>query len=109
MAAEQGSKKRDSEAFELEIIEALTTYLTLSIEEVADWHFTDVALHREWDRPLGRVLRFLMDDAELISSIEHGEAATESSRSGALVDVTDALVDIREDISGVEDTPAMVA
>ena len=50
-----------------------------------------------------------MDDAELISSIEHGEAATESSRSGALVDVTDALVDIREDISGVEDTAAMVA
>ena len=47
---------------ELRLVDYITTEATLTIEEVADWHYTNVRMFAEWDRPLARVLRFFVED-----------------------------------------------
>ena len=99
---------RDPKATNAEVAEMLTRYLTFSIEEVADWHFTDVALHREWDKPLGRVLRFLVGDVDLVSPLP-SDCAEDEGDAAPLLDITDAPVDVRDDPTDPDCIPAIAA
>lgn len=44
--------------FETDVIEPLVAAITPTTTVVADWHFADIVLHRDWDRPLVKLLRF---------------------------------------------------
>lgn len=46
-----------------QLVGRIANYLTLPIEEVADWHYTDAVLDRDWDKPLVSLLRFLVEDS----------------------------------------------
>lgn len=94
------SNTQESDSSDTELVEALTRYLTPSIEQVADWHFSDATLHQDWDRPLVRVLRFFVGDAQLGSPLEDEQSLEERELCGSepqLIVVSDALVDARCD------------
>ncbi len=79
------------ESDDLEMIEYVTTALTFSIEEVADWHYTDVVLDKDWERPLLKLLRFFVEDSL------PGELDPEPEPELCLLDATDPLIDLTGD------------
>lgn len=45
----------------LDVIEKITREATPTDVQVSDWHYTNVILERDWDRPLVAVLRFFVE------------------------------------------------
>ena len=65
------------------LVEHITHEATPTTDQVADWHYVDVLLERDWSRPLVRVLRFFVGNArgpqvDLVSSVL-GSARAEGS------------------------------
>ncbi len=86
----------DPHPTEAELIDGLTNKLTLRIEEVADWHYTDAALYEYWDRPLVKLLRFFVGDD--VAPLSGTADCVALHVPGDVIDVTDTTLEPLEEI-----------
>lgn len=91
MVCEDVNPRSNSGTVELdEVVTKVAACIAPTIDEVADWHFVDQALARDWDRPLVRLLRFFVEPPRQRGAPE--VQLCEDSTDGAVVD--DVVVDL---------------
>jgi len=91
-------------------INRFTSYATPSLEEIADWHVIDQLLESDWNRPLVKILRFVVDRNGM-DDLPFGPGIDETGTEIALPEGPDTeplfgVVDLRTALRPLEKTTA---